>query len=72
MKRAGAGGKYCYDVDILPTISNLLGLEYDSRLMVGQDILSDSEQLVCFPESQLHFREMHLQCGQWFGNAADR
>lgn len=41
--------KYCYDVDILPTVSNLLGLEYDSRLMVGQDILSDSEQLVCFP-----------------------
>ena len=41
--------KYCYDVDILPTISNLLGLEYDSRLMVGQDVLSDSEQLVCFP-----------------------
>lgn len=42
--------KYCYDVDILPTISNLLGLEYDSRLMIGQDILSDSEQLVCFPD----------------------
>ncbi len=41
--------KYCYDVDILPTVSNLLGLEYDSRLMAGQDILSDSEQLVCFP-----------------------
>ncbi len=42
--------KYCYDVDILPTISNLLGLEYDSRLLIGQDILSDSEQLVCFPD----------------------
>lgn len=42
--------KYCYDVDILPTISNLLGLSYDSRLMVGQDILSDAEQLVCFPD----------------------
>lgn len=42
--------KYCYDVDILPTVSNLLGLEYDSRLMIGQDILSDSEQLVCFPD----------------------
>ncbi len=42
--------KYCYDVDILPTISNLLGLPYDSRLMIGQDILSDSEQLVCFPD----------------------
>lgn len=42
--------KYCYSVDILPTISNLLGLEYDSRLMLGQDILSDAKQLVCFPD----------------------
>lgn len=42
--------KYCYSVDILPTVSNLLGLEYDSRLLIGQDILSDSEQLVCFPD----------------------
>ena len=42
--------KYCYAVDILPTVSNLLGLEYDSRLLIGQDILSDSEQLVCFPD----------------------
>lgn len=42
--------KYCYDVDILPTISNLLGLSYDSRLLIGQDILSDSKQLVCFPD----------------------
>lgn len=42
--------KYCYSVDILPTLSNLLGLEYDSRLLIGQDILSDSEQLVCFPD----------------------
>ena len=49
MKEPVQVDKYCYDVDILPTISNLLGLEYDSRLMVGQDILSDSEQLVCFP-----------------------
>lgn len=42
--------KYCYSVDILPTVSNLLGLEYDSRLLIGQDILSDSEQLICFPD----------------------
>lgn len=42
--------KYCYAVDILPTLSNLLGLEYDSRLLLGQDILSDAEQLVCFPD----------------------
>ena len=42
--------KYCYDVDILPAISNLLGLDYDSRLMIGQDILSDAPSLVCFPD----------------------
>lgn len=42
--------KYCYNADILPTISNLLGLPYDSRLLAGQDILSDSAQLVCFPD----------------------
>ena len=35
-------------LDILPTLSNLLGLEYDSRLMIGKDIFSDSEPLVIF------------------------
>ena len=37
---------YCSTVDILPTLLNLFGLEYDSRLLVGQDILSDSPGLV--------------------------
>lgn len=35
-------------VDILPTLSNLLGLEYDSRMLDGADALSDSEGLVVF------------------------
>ncbi len=30
----------CSAIDILPTVSNLFGLEYDSRLMSGRDILS--------------------------------
>ena len=38
----------CCQVDILPTVSNLLGLEYDSRMLSGRDILSDSEGLVIF------------------------
>lgn len=38
--------KPCSSLDILPTLSNLFGLEYDSRLLMGQDILSDSEPLV--------------------------
>ncbi len=40
--------KVCCQVDILPTVSNLLGLEYDSRMLGGTDILSSSEGLVVF------------------------
>jgi len=36
------------NLDIIPTLSNLLGLEYDSRLLMGKDIFSDSEPLVIF------------------------
>lgn len=35
-------------LDIIPTLSNLLGLEYDSRLLMGQDIFSDSAPLIMF------------------------
>lgn len=35
-------------LDLLPTLSNLFGLEFDSRLYVGRDVFSDSEPLVCF------------------------
>lgn len=31
---------YCCNIDILPTILNLWGFEYDSRLLAGTDILS--------------------------------
>lgn len=33
---------YCCDIDILPTLLNLFGVSYDSRLLAGKDILSDS------------------------------
>ncbi len=33
-------------LDILPTLSNLFGLEYDSRLLPGNDVFSDAERLV--------------------------
>ena len=35
-------------LDIIPTLSNLFGLEYDSRLLMGSDILSDAPTLVIF------------------------
>lgn len=38
--------KYCSSLDIAPTIANLFGLPYDSRLYAGTDILSEKEGLV--------------------------
>ena len=33
--------EYCCNVDVLPTILNLWGFEYDSRLLAGTDVFSD-------------------------------
>ena len=35
----------CSNYDMLPTIANLFGLSYDSRLITGKDILSDCEKI---------------------------
>ena len=32
---------YCCTIDILPTMLNLLGIKFDSRLLAGTDVLSD-------------------------------
>lgn len=37
-----------YSLDVLPTLCNLFGLDYDSRLLMGRDFLSDASSLVCF------------------------
>ncbi len=48
MKEPVIVDKACSSLDIMPTLCNLFGLEYDSRLFMGRDILSDSEPLVVF------------------------
>ena len=35
-------------LDLLPTLSNLFGLEFDSRLYMGRDVFSDAQPLVMF------------------------
>ena len=40
--------KYCSSLDILPTLSNLFGVPYDSRLLMGRDVFSDSAPLIVF------------------------
>ncbi len=50
MKEPVIVDKYCSSLDIAPTLSNLFGLEYDSRLYIGTDILSDSVPYVIFKD----------------------
>ena len=40
--------KVCMSIDVIPTVYNLFGLEYDSRLFMGKDIFSDSMGLAFF------------------------
>ena len=42
--------KYSSSLDVLHTILNLFGVEFDSRLLMGKDIFSDSEPLVIFSD----------------------
>lgn len=39
-----------YSLDILPTLSNLFGVDYDSRLLVGRDVFSDEIPLALWPD----------------------
>ena len=36
---------YCSNIDILPTILNLFGIKYDSRLLAGVDVFSDGPHM---------------------------
>ena len=40
--------KPCMSSDVLPTVYNLFGVDYDSRLFTGEDILSTNSGLVIF------------------------
>lgn len=48
MKKPITVSKVGSQIDVLPTILNLFGIEYDSRLIVGQDILSDTDGIAIF------------------------
>ncbi len=50
----------CYSLDIVPTLCNLFGLDYDSRLLVGRDVFSDQEALVLWPN-----HSWKTSMGQW-------
>lgn len=43
--------KYAMNIDVLPTVLNMLGIKYDSRLMIGKDIMApNNEGVVILPD----------------------
>ncbi len=42
--------KYCSSLDVLPTIFNLWGLDFDSRLLMGRDVMADNSDLIIFSD----------------------
>ncbi len=50
--------KPCGAMDLLPTLYNLFGFKYDSRLFAGTDMLSDSPGLVVFSDRSFITDEM--------------
>lgn len=59
-----------YSLDIVPTLSNLFGLEYDSRLLVGRDVFSDAEPLVLWPDHSWMTKEgsYNASTGKYYVN----
>ena len=37
-------------IDVLPTVLNLFGIKYDSRVIMGKDILSNNEGIAIFKD----------------------
>ena len=48
----------CGTIDILPTLLNLFGFEYDSRLLCGIDALSDSEHIAILANQSFITKDM--------------
>ncbi len=68
--------KYCSSLDVMPTLSNLFGLDYDSRLIMGSDILSGEDPLVIFANYSFINREGYYnsvtdQFTRWDGGEPD-
>lgn len=51
---------YCCNIDILPTVYNLMGIPYDSRLMVGTDALSTGTHVAMLTDESFICDKMML------------
>ena len=54
-----------YSLDIQPTLCNLFGVDYDSRLFVGQDVFSEEEPMVLWTNGSFLTDKGYYYGGKW-------
>lgn len=52
--------EYCCNVDVLPTILNLWGFDYDSRLLAGTDVFSDGEHMAVLIDKSVYTNKVWI------------
>lgn len=52
--------EYCCNVDILPTILNLWGFDYDSRMLAGTDVFSDGTHVAVLKDYSFYTDKVWL------------
>lgn len=52
----------CCSLDILPTLSNLLGIKYDSRMLVGKDIFAEGEHIATLADRSFVTDKVFYNC----------
>ena len=55
--------EYCSNVDILPTILNLWGFEYDSRLLAGTDVFSNGPHVAVLADKSFFTDKVWFNSG---------
>ena len=50
----------CSTLDVLPTVTNLLGLPFDSRLLMGRDILAEGEQVAVLGDRSFVTKDVYF------------
>ena len=56
--------EYCCNVDILPTILNLWGFEYDSRMLAGTDVFSNGTHIAILQDGSFLNDKVWLDAGK--------
>ena len=63
MEEPVAVEEYCCNVDVLPTILNLWGFDFDSRMLAGTDVFSDGPHMAVLVDKSFATDKVYYQAG---------